>query len=157
MHDHEFEKILVNGTQQLNFADNFNVAVPFIDRHIAAGRGAKPAILTVDGRTESYAELQHAVNRAGNALGALGLSPGDRVLMVVKDCPAFFHIFLGSHKSRLCAGADQYAAARQRLRLYDRRFWLCGVDLFNGICRRGRTGINAGKSAPGACLGHERR
>ena len=99
MHDHEFEKTLVNGTQQLNFADNFNVAVPFIDRHIAAGRGAKPAILTVDGRTESYAELQHAVNRAGNALGALGLSPGDRVLMVVKDCPAFFHIFWGAIKA----------------------------------------------------------
>ena len=39
------------------------------------------------------------VNRAGNALATLGLRPGDRVLMVVKDCPAFFYLFWGAIKA----------------------------------------------------------
>jgi benzoate-CoA ligase family protein len=39
------------------------------------------------------------VNRAGNALLSLGLQPGDRVLMVVKDCPAFFYLFWGAIKA----------------------------------------------------------
>ena len=40
-----------------------------------------------------------SVNRAGNALAALGLRPGDRVLMVVKDCPLFFYLFWGAIKA----------------------------------------------------------
>jgi acyl-coenzyme A synthetase/AMP-(fatty) acid ligase len=60
----------------------FNVAVPFIDRHVGEGRGAKAAIRTAH-ETVSYAELAERVNRAGNALLALGLNPGDRLLMVV--------------------------------------------------------------------------
>ena len=39
------------------------------------------------------------MNRAGNALLALGLKPGDRLLMVVKDCPAFFYLFWGAIKA----------------------------------------------------------
>src|SRR5215813_9075811 len=35
----------------------FNVAVPFIDRHVGEGRGAKAAIRTVHGETVTYAEL----------------------------------------------------------------------------------------------------
>jgi len=77
----------------------FNVAVPFIDRHVGEGRGAKAAIRTVDGETVTYAELAERVNRAGNALLALGLKPGDRMMMVVKDCPAFFYLFWGAIKA----------------------------------------------------------
>ena len=76
----------------------FNVAVPFIDRHVGEGRGAKAAIRTAQ-ETVTYAELAERVNRAGNALLALGLKPGDRLLMVVKDCPAFFYLFWGAIKS----------------------------------------------------------
>jgi len=76
----------------------FNVAVPFIDRHAGEGRGAKAAIRTAH-ETVSYAELAERVNRAGNALLARGLKPGDRVLMVVKDCPAFFYLFWGAIKA----------------------------------------------------------
>ena len=82
----------------LTFADVFNVAVPFIDRHVAEGRGAKVAIRDAAGDV-TYAALAAAVNRAGNALAALGLDPGDRVLMVVKDCPAFFYLFWGAIKA----------------------------------------------------------
>ncbi|MBX9943292.1 MAG: benzoate-CoA ligase family protein [Reyranella sp.] len=78
--------------------DRFNVAVPFIDRHVAEGRGAKAAILTAR-ESVTYADLADRVNRAGNALLAKGLAPGDRLLMVVKDCPAFFYLFWGAIKA----------------------------------------------------------
>ena len=81
----------------------FNVAVPFIDRHLVEGRGAKAAIRTVHGETVTYAQLAENVNRAGNALLALGLKPGDRLLMVVKDCPAFFYLFWGAIKAGIIA------------------------------------------------------
>src|ERR1051325_9229202 len=77
----------------------FNVAVPFGDRHVTEGRGARAAIRNVDGETVTYAELAERVNRAGNALLALRLKPGDRVMMVVKDCPAFFYLFWGAIKA----------------------------------------------------------
>lgn len=77
----------------------FNVAVPFIDRHAGDGRGGKAAIRTVQGETVTYAELAERVNRAGNALLSRGLRPGDRLLMVVKDCPAFFYLFWGAIKA----------------------------------------------------------
>ena len=76
----------------------FNVAVPFVDRHLAEGRGAKVAIRTAS-ETVTYAQLAERVNRAGNALLAAGLKPGDRLLMVVKDCPAFFYLFWGAIKA----------------------------------------------------------
>ena len=57
--------------------DRFNVAVPFIDRHLAEGRAAKPAIRTLH-ETVTYGELAERVNRAGNALLAQGLVAGDR-------------------------------------------------------------------------------
>ena len=82
----------------VTFTDVFNVAVPFIDRHVTEGRGAKVAIRDAAGDV-TYATLAAAVNRAGNALAALGLDPGDRVLMVVKDCPAFFYLFWGAIKA----------------------------------------------------------
>jgi len=77
----------------------FNVAAPFIDRHVPEGRGAKVAIRTVHGEDVTYAQLAENVNRAGNALLAQGLKPGDRLLMVVKDCPAFFYLFWGAIKA----------------------------------------------------------
>ena len=61
----------------LNFADNC------VDRHVDAGRGAKPAIIWEgdDGqsRTLSYAELLGEVGKLANALTRLGVGEGDRV------------------------------------------------------------------------------
>ncbi len=86
---------------RLRFAPNFNVAVPFVDRHISEGRGAKIAIRTSEGTT-TYADLVANVNRCAaglTRLGRLGLDRGDRMLMVVKDCPAFFYLFWGAIKA----------------------------------------------------------
>src|SRR5260370_13570688 len=83
---------------RVKLPDRFNVAAPFIDRHIGEGRGARAAIRTAH-ETVTYAELAERVNRTGNALLAAGLKPGDRLLMVVKDCPAFFYLFWGAIKA----------------------------------------------------------
>ena len=85
--------------EEITFSPIFNVAVPFIDRHLAEGRAARVAIRTNHGEDVTYAELAERVNRAGNALLGLGLSPGDRMVMVVKDDPAFFYLFWGAIKT----------------------------------------------------------
>jgi benzoate-CoA ligase family protein len=87
---------------RMRFAPGFNVAAAFIDRHAAEGRGGKIAIRCRAGEV-SYGELAAGVNRCGNALAdprfGLGIAPGERVLMVVKDCPEFFYLFWGAIKA----------------------------------------------------------
>src|SRR4029079_15034381 len=90
--------ISFSADQHVVLPARFNVAVPFIDRHLAEGRGRKLAIRTL-GEDVTYAQLAERVNRAGNALLALGLKSGDRLMMVVKDCPAFFYLFWGAIKA----------------------------------------------------------
>ena len=88
-----------NGATTLSFSERFNVAAIFIDRHLGAGRGDKIAIRTEDGEDVSYAELAERVNRCGNALKTLGIGPGERLLMIVKDSPEFFYLFWGAIKA----------------------------------------------------------
>ncbi len=83
---------------RLRFAPRFNVAVAFIDRHLAEGRGAKIAIRT-DAEEVSYAALAERVARCGNALLGLGIPRGGRLLMAVLDGPAFFYLFWGAIKA----------------------------------------------------------
>jgi len=83
----------------LTFAPNFNVAVSFIDRHLEEGRAGKVVIRPVGGTAVTHAELAENVNRAGNALKGLGIGQGDRVLMMVKDSPAFYSLFWGAIKA----------------------------------------------------------
>jgi benzoate-CoA ligase family protein len=94
--------ISFSADHKVHLPDRFNVAVPFIDRHVGEGRGSKAAIRTAH-ETVTYAQLAERVNRAGNALLGLGLKPGDRLLMVVKDCPAFFYLFWGALKAGIVA------------------------------------------------------
>ncbi len=82
----------------LSFSPRFNAAVPFIDRHVREGRGAKAAIRTLEGDV-TYAELAENVNRAAAGLTALGLAPGDRILLAIKDCPDFFYAYWGAIKA----------------------------------------------------------
>lgn len=62
-----------------------NVAVNCVDRHVDAGRGDRVA-LHFEGEpgdrvSVTYADLQQRVSRAANALVALGIRPGDRVVI----------------------------------------------------------------------------
>jgi benzoate-CoA ligase family protein len=85
------------GVPRLRFSEPYNAAEYFIDRHLLEGRADKAAIRTVQ-REVTYAELSDTTNRHGNALMSLGMRPGERVLMVVKDCPEFFSLFWGAVK-----------------------------------------------------------
>ena len=83
----------------IRFSKFFNVAVPFIDKHILDGIGDKVAIRVHGGGEVTYFTLHEHVNRAGNALISLGLKRGDRVLMIIKDAPEFFYVFWGAIKA----------------------------------------------------------
>ncbi|MDH3732528.1 MAG: benzoate-CoA ligase family protein [Gemmatimonadota bacterium] len=93
---------------ELAFDPGFNAASWFIDRHLTEGRGPRTAIVEAapptdsaedGGRSVTYADLATSVGRAGNALLEAGAAPGDRVLMVVKDCAEFFYVFWGAIKA----------------------------------------------------------
>ena len=68
-----------------------NAAVNCVDRHVDAGNGERVAIDFVGepGDTESitYAELQRRVAKAANALTALGIGKGDRVVVYLPVIP----------------------------------------------------------------------
>jgi benzoate-CoA ligase family protein len=101
MKDHSV-KVNVSGNHpELHFAPVFNVAVPFIDRHLAEGRSEKIAIRSHLGGDVTYRELAEKVNRCGNALTSLGIARGERVVMVVKDSPEFYYLFWGAIKAGL--------------------------------------------------------
>ncbi len=85
------------GVPRLRFPEPFNAAEYFVDRHLAEGRSSKAAIRTLQCEV-SYAELADTVNRFGNTIKNLGIKTGDRMLMVVKDCPEFFYLFWGAVK-----------------------------------------------------------
>ncbi len=74
----------------------YNVACELLDRN-AMARGDKIAVYYQDQKI-TYGELQKQVNRFGNLLGELGVSPGERILIALPDCPACVYAFLGSIK-----------------------------------------------------------
>ncbi|TBN57201.1 acetate--CoA ligase [Glaciihabitans arcticus] len=68
-----------------------NVAVNCVDRHVDAGRGDTVAFHFEgepgDRRTLTYADLQREVAKAANALEALGIVEGDRVVVYLPVIP----------------------------------------------------------------------
>jgi benzoate-CoA ligase family protein len=75
----------------------FNMATPLVDRHVDEGRGSRPALHLPHGEV-TYAELQTLVNRAGNALTAMGVMPEQRVAILLPDCAEFVAAFIGAMK-----------------------------------------------------------
>ncbi len=60
----------------------------------ARGQRNDPAILCGD-QVLSYGDLDIEANKAGNVFRALGVKQGNRVLMMVRDTPAFVYVYLG--------------------------------------------------------------
>ena len=76
----------------------YNAAVEFIDANLTKGRGEKVAFIDDSGRY-TYGELAERVNRAGNALRALGAGMETRVLMCMLDDVDFPAVFWGAIKA----------------------------------------------------------
>ena len=76
----------------------YNAALQFIDANLARGRGEKVALIDESGRY-TYRELAERVNRAGNALRALGAGMETRVMMCMSDGIDFPALFFGAIKA----------------------------------------------------------
>ena len=77
--------------------ERLNAATVLVDDHRAQGRAEKPAILCGP-RTVSYAQLQEAVNRFGNALLELGVRMEERIAILLPDSPEWVYVFFGAIK-----------------------------------------------------------
>ena len=76
----------------------YNAALEFVDANLARGRGEKVAFVDESGRY-TYREMAERVNRAGNALRALGAGMETRVLMCMADGIDFPAVFFGAIKA----------------------------------------------------------
>ncbi|MCZ7564057.1 MAG: acyl-CoA synthetase [Burkholderiales bacterium] len=77
---------LVFALPELQYPPALNAARELLDRPIALGRGDRAVYLFGEHRV-TYRDLARDVNRLGNALRALGVRPGDRVLLRIPDRP----------------------------------------------------------------------
>ncbi len=75
----------------------FNAAAHFVDRNVHEGRGIKTALECGDQRV-SYQQLLERINRFGNVLRQLDVSPGERVALILLDGPEFLYCFFGAIK-----------------------------------------------------------
>lgn len=66
----------------VSYPERLNCAVELLDEVVATHGGQRPCLLTPDGDTWSYADLQRRSNQVANLLvSELGLVPGTRVLL----------------------------------------------------------------------------
>ncbi|MGH7030046.1 MAG: benzoate-CoA ligase family protein, partial [Stellaceae bacterium] len=75
-----------------------NAAADLIERNLAAGRGAKTAIIDDHGHY-TYADLANRVSRFANAARQLGVHPEQRILLCLHDGIDFPTAFLGAIKA----------------------------------------------------------
>jgi acyl-coenzyme A synthetase/AMP-(fatty) acid ligase len=82
-------------------------AAEFLLGEAALARHADRAAIVCGGRTLSYAELAADVARAANALRSLGVAPGDRVMLLLRDSPEFAAAWLGAlHAGAVAIGLN---------------------------------------------------
>jgi benzoate-CoA ligase family protein len=71
-----------------------NVTTHFLDRN----DDGRTAIVAGDGTHTPYGELKRMANRVGHALLAIGVRPGDRVLIAMSDSVEFVATWFGAQK-----------------------------------------------------------
>jgi benzoate-CoA ligase len=76
-------------------AEPLNIASFFVDRHLAAGRGARTAFRFA-GRSITYADVADAAARAAGAFAELGVEIEHRVFLALEDSPVFAAAFWGA-------------------------------------------------------------
>jgi acyl-CoA synthetase (AMP-forming)/AMP-acid ligase II len=67
----------------------------------AAAFGDRTAV-QIEDRRLTYAELDRRADRAAGLLAAAGVKPGDRVAWLGRSTEAFFEVFFGAAKARVC-------------------------------------------------------
>ena len=82
----------------VNMPREYNAAHDLIERNLAAGRNAKIAYIDDTG-TCTYGQLAERVNRAANALAAIGLVAEQRVMLCHLDTSDWPSVFLGAIKA----------------------------------------------------------
>jgi acetyl-CoA synthetase len=89
------------GAQEIGFTipERYNASAVLFD-NLDAGRGERAAVIGPAGG-RSYAQLAADAGRWGNAFLALGLSRGDRILMVLDDTPIYPAAFFGAVRAGL--------------------------------------------------------
>jgi acyl-CoA synthetase (AMP-forming)/AMP-acid ligase II len=97
-----------------------------IPRVHAAQRGERIAV-QCEGRTLTYAELDRRARQVAGLLAEAGVKPGDRVAWLGRSHEAFFEIFFGAARARVCL-----APINARLAVPEIAFILqdSGADLF---------------------------
>jgi benzoate-CoA ligase family protein len=81
-------------------AERYNATVDILERNLREGRGSTPYLRT-DERDWSYEEVATAADAAGSGFLDMGLHPGDRVIVALRDRPEFVISFWGAMKAGL--------------------------------------------------------
>ena len=77
---------------------DYNAAVDLVGRNLAAGRGGKLAYVDDSGSC-TYGQLAERIDRAVNALHALGLRREERIAIAMHDSADWVALFLGAIKA----------------------------------------------------------
>ena len=77
-----------------------NLAYGALDRHVAAGRGGRAALVYANERGErrvfTYAQLLHEVERTAAALRGMGVGKGDRITLYMPTTPEAIALMLAA-------------------------------------------------------------
>ncbi len=85
-----------------------NLAYEAIDRHVAHGKGDKPAMLwegkNGEKETYTYDDMRRETNKFANVLGALGVEKGTRVFTFMERVPEIYFTVFGTLKAGCVIG-----------------------------------------------------
>ena len=92
-----------------------NLAYEAIDRHVAHGNGAKPAMLwegkNGEKETYTYDDMRRETNKFANVLGALGVEKGTRVFTFMERVPEIYFTVFGTLKAGCVIGPSSPPSA----------------------------------------------
>ena len=112
----------------------YNATVDLLERNLVRDRKDRPYLIA-GGRTWSYEEVADAADAAGRGLLDLGLQPGDRLLISLRDRPEFVISFWGAMKAGLVP-----VPIHQGLSAPDLHFILSDSDAKVIVCDRASAG-----------------
>ncbi|WFU45344.1 benzoate-CoA ligase family protein [Bradyrhizobium sp. CB82] len=106
------------GAREIEFvvSERYNASEILFD-NLQAGRADKIAIYAATGNV-SYGQLCAKAARIGNALKSLGLAPGDRVLFLLDDTPAYPAVLFGAIRAGFVPVLINILSPRELIQFY---------------------------------------